>query len=31
MLILIEDEFGVNEVFYIKFNNFINIGSGLIW
>lgn len=31
MLILIEDDFGVNEVFYIKFNNFINIGSDLIW
>lgn len=31
MLILIEDEFGVNEVFYIKFNNFIKLEGGLIW
>lgn len=31
MLTSIEDEFGVNEAFHIKFNNFINIGSGLIW
>lgn len=31
MLTSIEDEFGVNEAFHIKFNNFINIGSDLIW
>lgn len=31
MLTSIEDDFGVNEAFHIKLNNFINIKSDLIW
>lgn len=31
MLTSIEDKFGVNVAFHIKFNNFIKLDGGLIW
>lgn len=31
MLTSIEDKFGVNDAFHIKFNNFIKLEGGWIW